>query len=167
MGKSRSGFTIVELLIVIVVIGILAAITVVAFSTVRGRAFDASVQTDIKELAKRVRAYQVETGSLPIDGTQFSTMNLRFNKNAYDHYFNGTSEYNIVYCYRPSVAPTDYAIVAFGKGKHYKYDAGGRLSEFTLGKTGSVTACADAGVPLDVASDRYWFYDNNAWRSYL
>ena len=63
MGISKSGFTIVELLIVIIVIGILAAVTVVAYGAVRSKAFDASVQTDIKELAKRVRAYQAETGT--------------------------------------------------------------------------------------------------------
>ncbi|RYF29318.1 MAG: prepilin-type N-terminal cleavage/methylation domain-containing protein [Chloroflexi bacterium] len=36
--SSKSGFTIVELLIVIVVIGILAAITIVAFNGVQKRA---------------------------------------------------------------------------------------------------------------------------------
>lgn len=35
MIKSRSGFTIVELLIVIVVIGILAAVTIVAYNGVQ------------------------------------------------------------------------------------------------------------------------------------
>lgn len=38
MAKSKSGFTIVELLIVIVVIGILAAITIVAYSGIQERA---------------------------------------------------------------------------------------------------------------------------------
>ena len=35
MSKSKSGFTIVELLIVIVVIGILAAITIVAYNGIQ------------------------------------------------------------------------------------------------------------------------------------
>ena len=39
--KKQTGFTIVELLIVIVVIGILAAITIVAFNGVQQRARDA------------------------------------------------------------------------------------------------------------------------------
>lgn len=38
--KQNSGFTIVELLIVIVVIGILAAITIVAYNGVQQRARD-------------------------------------------------------------------------------------------------------------------------------
>ena len=38
MKKTKSGFTIVELLIVIVVIGILAAITIVAYNGIQSRA---------------------------------------------------------------------------------------------------------------------------------
>ena len=48
---AQSGFTIVELLIVIVVIGILAAITIVAYNGITLRARTASVQTDMKNSA--------------------------------------------------------------------------------------------------------------------
>jgi prepilin-type N-terminal cleavage/methylation domain-containing protein len=46
MLKTKSGFTIVELLIVIVVIGILAAITIVAYNGIQDRANDTSVKSD-------------------------------------------------------------------------------------------------------------------------
>lgn len=46
------GFTIVELLIVIVVIGILAAITIVAFNGVRSRVIESSMKSDIVSSAK-------------------------------------------------------------------------------------------------------------------
>ncbi len=49
--RSR-GFTIVELLIVIVVIGILAAITIVAFNGVQQRAKDSRMQSEAKTLLK-------------------------------------------------------------------------------------------------------------------
>ena len=41
------GFTIVELLIVIVIIGILAAISIVAYNGVIGKANDSAVQQDL------------------------------------------------------------------------------------------------------------------------
>ena len=42
----KAGFTIVELLIVIVIIGILAAITIVAYNGIQQRAQAATVQSD-------------------------------------------------------------------------------------------------------------------------
>lgn len=47
LGSSK-GFTIVELLVVIVVIGVLAAITMVSFGSVQRRAVIASLQSDLK-----------------------------------------------------------------------------------------------------------------------
>jgi type II secretion system protein G len=72
MNKSRSGFTIVELLIVIVVIGILAAIVIVAYTGVQGRAQDAQRQTDIKTIVKALEVYKLNNGVYP---TQNSTPN--------------------------------------------------------------------------------------------
>ena len=54
---QQRGFTIVELLIVIVVIGILAAITIVAFNGVQSRAKQASAQTAVAQANKKVLAY--------------------------------------------------------------------------------------------------------------
>ena len=48
---AHRGFTIVELLIVIVVIGILAAITIVAYNGIQQRARTATVQVDMKNSA--------------------------------------------------------------------------------------------------------------------
>lgn len=49
-----AGFTIVELLIVVVVIAILASITVVAYSGVQNSAHDSAVQSDLRQLAQKV-----------------------------------------------------------------------------------------------------------------
>ncbi len=67
--ESSSGFTIVELLIVIVVIGILAAVTVVAFSNAQTRAKNSSTQASLKQVQKLVEMYAVENGSYPTTGS--------------------------------------------------------------------------------------------------
>ena len=67
--RQVSGFTIVELLIVIVVIGILAAITVVAYNGVQSRARQVKAQADITNVQKLVEAYYAQNGSYPMTTT--------------------------------------------------------------------------------------------------
>ena len=61
----RKGFTIVELLIVIVVIAILAAISIVAYNGIQQRGKDSKVQSMINSNAKKVLAYKTITGLYP------------------------------------------------------------------------------------------------------
>ena len=60
--KKQTGFTIVELLIVIVVIGILAAITIVAYNGVQSRAHSAKIDSDLAQLEKAIRASRQLSG---------------------------------------------------------------------------------------------------------
>ena len=61
--SSTKGFTIVELLIVIVVIGILAAITIVSFNGVSAKAKTAKAQSDASSILKKLELYR----SLSVD----------------------------------------------------------------------------------------------------
>lgn len=63
--SKQSGFTIVELLIVIVVIGILATLVLVTFSGVQQKARDTKRQTDLKALASQLEVYYANNGSYP------------------------------------------------------------------------------------------------------
>lgn len=63
---GRAGFTIVELLIVIVVIGILAAIVLNTFAGTQARARNSERQTDIKALANQLEAYYTDNVSYPL-----------------------------------------------------------------------------------------------------
>lgn len=63
--NHNSAFTIVELLVVIVVIGILAAITIVSYSGIQTKAIAAGLQNDLDSNAKLLKMYNVEYGYYP------------------------------------------------------------------------------------------------------
>jgi len=58
--QKQSGFTIVELLIVVVVIAILAAITIVAYNGIQNRAKNSAVQSATSQIAKKISLWQVD-----------------------------------------------------------------------------------------------------------
>lgn len=60
--SKHTGFTIVELLIVIVVIAILAAITVVAYTGVQERARDSKIKSDISTIVRAIQAARTTEG---------------------------------------------------------------------------------------------------------
>ncbi len=63
MKKSVSGFTIVELLIVIVVIAILAAITVVAYNGIQTRARITQQTTEADKIGKAIQLWSADNGT--------------------------------------------------------------------------------------------------------
>jgi len=68
--QDHHGFTIVELLVVIVVIGILAAITIVSYTGISQKATVASLSSDLDNASKQLKLYYVDHGSYPtsLDG---------------------------------------------------------------------------------------------------
>ena len=59
------GFTIVELLVVIVIIGILASVVVVAYNGISQRAQDASMQSDLAQAKKQIESFYTINGYYP------------------------------------------------------------------------------------------------------
>ena len=64
--KNNRGFTIVELLIVIVVIGILAALVLNSFRGVQERARDTERKTDTSAVATQLEVYYTDNGGYPV-----------------------------------------------------------------------------------------------------
>jgi general secretion pathway protein G len=63
--KLQKGFTIVELLIVIVVIGILATLVIVTFTGIQQKARNTKRQTDVNALNSHVEAFYAQNGYYP------------------------------------------------------------------------------------------------------
>ncbi len=73
MKNKDSGFTIVELLIVIVIIGILAALVIVAYTGIQNRARSTQYQTDAISIAKKAEAAAADNnGSYPLVAGDFT-----------------------------------------------------------------------------------------------
>jgi prepilin-type N-terminal cleavage/methylation domain-containing protein len=144
MRKNVSGFTIVELLIVIVVIGILAAITIVAYNGIQGRAQDASVQSDLRNIAKKLELGRVDspTDSYPTTNpTLAAVVDVKVNKNSY--VTSPSATYNLLMCFPTTLNPTDYMLLAQTKsGKKLYIRAGGVITEYTGGVSWSGGAAA-------------------------
>jgi prepilin-type N-terminal cleavage/methylation domain-containing protein len=132
--KNRSkGFTIVELLIVIVVIAILATLVIVTFTGIQQKARDSQRQTDINAVDSHLEAYYAEHGNYPTaaqmnDATWVST-NMK-----------GLDAAALVGPKGGTVTNTGTAA-----GDHYDYKA----------TEGGTTACNATGTTDDTACDTF------------
>ena len=62
-GSERSGFTMIELLIVIMIFGILVAIAVPSYLGFRDRTADSSAKANVRAALPAVRAFRAENGT--------------------------------------------------------------------------------------------------------
>lgn len=126
--RNSEGFTIVELLIVIVVIGILAAVTMVAYNGITSRAYETGVQTDLVNFSKKLEIYKTTStnGSYPVVSADLDTLGFKFNASVY----RTGSDYrtNVLYCRIPGSPAgsmsTDYALLATTKSNKQLYIQG-------------------------------------------
>ena len=78
---NSKGFTIVELLIVIVVIGILALLVITTYSGIQAKARNAKRQTDIQSLQTQLEAFFSQNGFYPsrtdLNGSGWLSTNMK------------------------------------------------------------------------------------------
>ncbi len=75
-GKRREqrGFTLIELMIVVVVIGILAAIGAANYYSARAKSYDASVKSDLRNAMVFIEDYNIQNEQLPPDLATFQAI---------------------------------------------------------------------------------------------
>lgn len=105
MRLTKSGFTIVELLIVIVVIAILAAISIVAYNGIQDRARASAASTAASQAARKLALYQVDNGTYPPTGSLASAGVSNSNGTYYQYTGSGST-----YCLTASVSGTSYNV---------------------------------------------------------
>lgn len=151
--QNTTGFTIVELLIVIVVIGILAAIVIVAYSGIQNRAYDTAVQSDLASMVKKIELEAVGSGSYQ---PASATTGIRVTKTAYD-----TAENNLYYC--RNTTTNQYAIAARSKTKKDYKVVNGTISGHPTKLYGADT-CTLVGAPS--SAQLGWDANASAWVSW-
>jgi len=115
--RKLLGFTIVELLIVIVVIGILAAISAIAYNGIQEQARAATAQSDFANIRKKLELYKVSEGHYPKTNAELIRADLSITKSVYatspESYSGGYL--NVIYCLNPETDKFAFSARTTGK----------------------------------------------------
>lgn len=167
--KKYKGFTIVELLIVIIVIAILAAITVIAYNGIQNSANDAAIKSDLSNTAKKLEIYKVDNDRYPSSINDLSSLGVQVSKNSYAISPDVVS--NFVYCW--STDADNFALLAKSQSGNafIVQDTTGSVQSFTLPWSSLDTGralCGSLGTPFNQEHREVGYYVgyNPAWQSW-
>jgi len=105
---TQRGFTIVELLIVVVVIAILAAITIVSYNGITNRAIQTSLQSDLRNAQTAIQVAELD-GDIPTDSSAFKASNGAVYQYTYDNSVSPKT-----YCLTATIKATSFYISTAG-----------------------------------------------------
>lgn len=119
--KRDQGFTIVELLIVIVVIGILALLVITTYAGIQSKARNSKRQTDLKSLQTQIEAFFSQNGYYPSNGDLNGSAWRAANMKSLDQNALVDPSSTSATC-SSSVQTTCLADNTTGQAKQYSYD---------------------------------------------
>jgi prepilin-type N-terminal cleavage/methylation domain-containing protein len=156
------GFSIVELLIVIAVIVILAAITLVTYNSLQNGAYDSAVQSDLDNAAGLMESWRVSSSTahqFPRNKTpDLESLNFTASKNSYDL----TTTVNYVYC----INTTDYKTYALVGGNVYLMTQDG-LQTTTITKADFSSGSNICNTKLSLGLVSSGMYAPNTWQTWV
>lgn len=160
------GFSIVELLIVITVIVILAAITLVTYNSLQNGAYDSAVQSDLENAAGLMESFRVSSSSahqFPRNKTpDLESLNFTATKNSYDL----TTTVNYVYC----INSTDYksfALVGLSKSGNVYLITQDGFQTTTITKADFSSGSNICNTKLGLGLVSSGMYAPNTWQTWV
>lgn len=133
--KSEKAFTLIELMVVVVIIGILAAIAIPNFIRMQTRAKEADIKAVMHAVMLAVEEYKIDpgwTGLKPSNALEFATVGLPQNVLTKKNPFNQLQNYTPV----PGQALTFDVAPPGGSGEiHYQFTA--QINPYTIVARGS------------------------------
>ena len=161
MRRPANGFTLVELLIVIVVIAILASISIVAYNGIQSRAHDAAIRSDLRNIRTKLEIYKIDNDTYPFDpvsdpinpsGTAIKvalqTIDMKLSTGSYN---TSTANTNLLY-----IASNDgqhYAILGYAKGNPTYYITDSNQSPAVYTGNGTSQSEYPGGSPGGISSN--------------
>lgn len=145
-----------ELLIVVVIIGILAAIAIPIFLNVQNAAYDTALKSDLRNAGLAMETTKITSADKKYDS---SNLQLSFSNKAA---LAGVASNNIMIC--SAKDGSGFAITAKSiSGNSITYKSNGFIQEGVTWTGSYMTLCPNSGFPV-ATSDYIWIYQGDVWK---
>lgn len=136
LGYSRSmrGFTIIELLLVVVIIGILSSIIFISYNGVSQKAIISSMKMDLSNVVNKLKIYQIDDDQYPLSLDELDSVRP-------------SAGNNYQYVVSNNTMPIGYCVATLNGSMTYHTDSDGTISVGDCSDYGLVLRL-DAGNPL-------------------